>query len=82
MIGNFFIALIHLYRYLISSVTKPNCRFDPTCSRYAIIAIEYYGVRKGLLLAFKRLLKCHPFSKKWGYDPVEIVKPNQFKTHP
>lgn len=46
------------------------CRFYPTCSNYAIEAIEEYGSIKGSFLAIKRVLRCHPFGKK-GYDPVE-----------
>jgi hypothetical protein len=48
---------------------QPSCRFIPTCSVYAMEAIEKYGAAKGFWLALRRLLKCHPFHKG-GYDPV------------
>jgi len=60
--------LISIYRKF-SSVTPPRCRFYPTCSAYAYEAIEKFGFFKGCFLAFKRLLKCHPFHKG-GFDPV------------
>lgn len=45
------------------------CRFEPTCSNFTYKAVEKYGTMKGLLLGFKRILRCHPFAKG-GYDPV------------
>ncbi len=63
--------LIRFYRKHISPLKKPCCRFIPTCSQYAIEAIEKYGAFKGGYLALRRILKCHPFSGKSGYDPVE-----------
>ncbi|MFC1799150.1 membrane protein insertion efficiency factor YidD [Thermodesulfobacteriota bacterium] len=53
--------MIRGYQYLLSPVLSPACRFYPTCSHYAYEAVSRYGVRKGLLLSVKRLLKCHPF---------------------
>jgi uncharacterized protein len=47
-----------------------SCRFEPTCSRYAYEAIERFGVASGVWLGLKRLLRCHPLSRKFGYDPV------------
>lgn len=68
------IILIQLYRNLISPFLGNNCRFYPSCSLYAQIAIERYGVCYGLWLSLKRLLKCHPWHQN-GYDPVpEIIK--------
>ncbi|MBQ7500755.1 MAG: membrane protein insertion efficiency factor YidD [Clostridia bacterium] len=64
-----FIFPIGLYRKYISPLKPPSCRFTPTCSRYAIEAIEEWGVIIGLGLAFWRVLRCNPFSKG-GYDPV------------
>nr|WP_275941006.1 membrane protein insertion efficiency factor YidD [Legionella antarctica] len=58
-----------MYRYLISPLIKPCCRFYPSCSQYAISAIKQHGVVKGIWMAFKRLLRCHPWSRG-GYDPV------------
>ncbi|MDY2628878.1 MAG: membrane protein insertion efficiency factor YidD [Lachnospiraceae bacterium] len=63
------IALIRLYRSYISPMKAPCCRYVPTCSQYAIIAIERYGVIKGGALAVWRILRCNPFAKG-GYDPV------------
>lgn len=63
--------LIRAYRKWISPYKKPCCRFIPTCSQYAIEAIEKYGAFKGSYLAIRRLLRCHPFSGKSGYDPVK-----------
>ena len=64
------IALIKFYRRAISPNIAPRCRFIPTCSQYAIEAIEKYGAMKGGYLAVRRIARCHPFSKKSGYDPV------------
>ncbi|MGI6004357.1 MAG: membrane protein insertion efficiency factor YidD [Christensenellales bacterium] len=64
-----FLALIRFYRKHVSPSMGANCRFMPTCSAYAYEAIEKYGARKGLWLAVRRLLKCHPFHPG-GYDPV------------
>ena len=61
--------IILFYRKVISPYKSPCCRFVPTCSEYAIAAVEKYGVGKGLLLAVKRILKCHPFHEG-GDDPV------------
>ena len=63
------IALIRFYRKKISPLTQPSCRFVPTCSEYALEAIDKYGALKGTWLALRRFLKCHPFHKG-GYDPV------------
>jgi len=67
------IILIHIikfYRKYISPLKKPCCRFYPTCSKYALDAINKYGAFKGSIMAIKRILRCHPFSKG-GYDPVK-----------
>ncbi len=61
--------LISFYRRNISPLKPPCCRFIPTCSEYALQAIEKYGALKGGLLALRRVLKCHPFHAG-GYDPV------------
>ena len=58
----FLLLLVRGYQYLISPLFPPCCRFTPTCSAYAIQAIEKYGVFRGLFLSFRRILRCHPFS--------------------
>ncbi|UOO37604.1 membrane protein insertion efficiency factor YidD [Oscillospiraceae bacterium CM] len=63
------IAMIRFYRRNISPLTKPSCRFVPTCSAYALEAVEKYGARKGTWMAVKRIFRCHPFHEG-GYDPV------------
>ena len=68
----FLLFLIRFYRRNISPMTPPSCRFIPTCSEYAYLAVERFGPAKGTLLAAKRLSKCHPFhrQKTIEYDPV------------
>lgn len=61
--------LVKLYQTTVSEVTPHSCRFQPTCSQYAVEAISKYGLAKGGWLTFKRLSRCNPFSKG-GYDPV------------
>ncbi|MDO5560378.1 MAG: membrane protein insertion efficiency factor YidD [Oscillospiraceae bacterium] len=80
MKNNFFILLkklylfpLRIYRKFISPVTPPCCRFVPTCSEYAMIAIERFGIFKGTLLAAGRLIRCNPLCKG-GIDNV----PDQF----
>jgi putative membrane protein insertion efficiency factor len=63
------IALVSCYRVLISPILGNHCRFYPTCSSYAISAIEQYGIIKGVYLTTRRLLRCHPWHQG-GYDPV------------
>ena len=65
-----FLALIRFYQRYISPAKRPCCRFSPTCSQYAYEAITKYGAIKGSWLAFKRLMRCHPFYKGDSYDPV------------
>ena len=62
-------AMIRFYQREISPLHPPRCRYIPTCSEYALQAVEKYGAVKGGWLALKRLLRCHPFHKG-GYDPV------------
>jgi putative membrane protein insertion efficiency factor len=63
------IALIRVYRLLISPLFPPSCRFQPTCSQYALDAVERFGAIRGSWMAIKRILRCHPFHPG-GYDPV------------
>ena len=66
----FLLALIGVYQRHISPAFPGKCRFRPTCSQYAIEAIEKYGVIKGTHLALQRILRCHPFYKGDMFDPV------------
>ena len=68
-----FIGLIRIYKKFISPLFPRCCRFNPSCSSYAIEAIEVHGVIAGLWLTLKRLMRCHPFCKG-GYDPVPPKK--------
>ena len=63
------IVLIKCYRLFISPLKPPTCRFMPTCSEYALQAIEKYGIIRGGKMAIRRILRCHPFHPG-GYDPV------------
>jgi len=63
------ITLIKFYKYFISPLLGPRCRFYPTCSSYGLEAIQRYGAAKGSYLTLRRLLKCHPFHEG-GIDPV------------
>lgn len=60
---------IYFYRYCISPLTPQSCRFTPTCSQYALEALRKHGPVRGLWLAIKRILRCHPWGGS-GYDPV------------
>jgi putative membrane protein insertion efficiency factor len=64
-----FIGLIKLYQYIVSPLLGSRCRFHPTCSNYAVEAINQYGVLKGGYLSVRRIIKCHPLNEG-GYDPV------------
>ena len=69
MMKKVLLALVKFYRVAISPYRPPCCRYIPTCSQYALEAIEKYGALKGGWLAFRRILRCNPFHKG-GYDPV------------
>ena len=64
------IKLIRIYRFLISPLLGDSCRYFPTCSDYSIESLRTYGLLKGLLLSFKRILSCHPWCDG-GLDPVK-----------
>lgn len=68
-----FLAIIRFYRKNISPNTKPSCKYYPTCSVYAMEAIENFGAFKGGFMSLWRILRCNPFSKG-GYDPVPEKK--------
>ncbi|WP_074454299.1 membrane protein insertion efficiency factor YidD [Marinobacter sp. X15-166B] len=65
---------IRFYQYAISPMMASHCRHHPTCSAYAIEAIERHGACKGLFFTSKRLLRCHPWAQG-GYDPVPDITP-------
>jgi putative membrane protein insertion efficiency factor len=67
------IAPIAVYQRLISPALPRRCKYEPTCSRYAVQAIERYGILRGLVLAGWRLLRCNPWSHG-GYDPVDAQR--------
>ncbi len=64
------VALIRGYRRFISPMLPPSCRFTPSCSLYALQAIEKYGLLRGGFMGARRVLRCHPFSEG-GFDPVQ-----------
>ncbi len=63
------IGALRLYRAVLSPLLPPACRFEPSCSAYALASLERFGARRGLRLALRRLLRCHPWGPS-GYDPV------------
>jgi hypothetical protein len=68
------IILIRLYQHTFSLLLGPCCRFTPSCSTYAMLSIQRFGVIEGSYLALKRVIKCHPLHRG-GYDPVpEIIE--------
>ncbi len=70
MIAKPAIWLIRVYKRTLSPMLPPSCRFSPSCSQYALEALEKYGLLKGTALGIYRLLRCHPFSRG-GFDPVK-----------
>lgn len=69
MIARALIALIRGYKRFVSPHLGQHCRFTPTCSEYAMQALEVHGLCKGSALALWRIVRCNPFGR-WGYDPV------------
>ncbi|MBE6918315.1 MAG: membrane protein insertion efficiency factor YidD [Ruminococcaceae bacterium] len=65
-----FLRMIRFYQASVSPLFPPRCRFIPSCSQYALEAVEKYGAAKGGWLALKRFSRCHPFHKGGWYDPV------------
>jgi putative membrane protein insertion efficiency factor len=65
-------GVVRLYQMTLSPVVGGACRFDPSCSAYALQAIDRHGARKGVKLAGTRLMRCHPFASA-GYDPVPDI---------
>lgn len=71
------LVMLRGYRYVVSPLLGPRCRFYPTCSEYAIEAVERHGAARGAWLAIRRVGKCHPWHEG-GVDPV----PEQTRKHP
>jgi uncharacterized protein len=65
------LALLRGYKWAISPMFLPSCRYVPTCSEYAMEAVSHHGALRGSLMALWRLLRCHPFARG-GFDPVKI----------
>ena len=70
IVRGFLIAMIRLYQKTLSLLMGQHCRFQPTCSEYTVQAIQTHGCFRGGWLALRRIGKCHPFSKRGGFDPV------------
>jgi len=69
MLQRFLIGGIRFYQRALSPLKPPTCRFSPTCSAYAVEAIQRHGAARGSWLAVRRILRCHPFHEG-GFDPV------------
>ncbi|WAJ70238.1 membrane protein insertion efficiency factor YidD [Catenovulum adriaticum] len=76
VLARLLIFLVKCYQVIISPLLGPRCRFHPSCSNYAIIAINRFGPAIGGWLTLKRVIKCHPFSLG-GHDPVPESKPEE-----
>jgi len=66
----FVISILRFYKKFISPALPDSCRFYPTCSEYAVAAVEKYGILKGSIKSIYRIIRCNPFNKG-GYDPVK-----------
>lgn len=81
MMQRLLIALVRGYRLLLSPWLGSACRFEPTCSRYALEALERHGAAAGSYLAARRLARCHPWCAG-GVDPVPAARPGLFTRLP
>lgn len=67
------IFCIRLYQWSISPLIPPHCRYYPSCSEYAVVALQRHGIRTGIFLSIRRILRCHPF-RSGGVDPVPTIE--------
>lgn len=77
IIADFLIILIKTYQFIFSPLLSPSCRYMPTCSEYFIKSLKIYGLMRGTLMGFKRIMSCHPIKFLGGgsgYDPVPNYK--------
>ncbi len=81
MIRAVFIFCIRCYQRLISPLLPPRCRYYPSCSHYAVQALQVHGAFRGSVLAVRRILRCHPLAPG-GYDPVPGTDPDVELDHP
>ena len=63
------LSLLRGYKLAVSPILQPACRYVPSCSDYALEAVDRFGVRRGSVMAMRRVIRCHPFAAS-GYDPV------------
>jgi len=77
LLGRCCILLVRGYQVTLGPLMGGHCRFHPTCSTYAIECYREHGVVRGTWLTFRRLLKCHPFSRSCGFDPVPPAAPKR-----
>ncbi len=68
-------ALVTVYRYTVSPLLGPRCRYEPSCSQYALEALREHGAARGSWLAVRRIARCHPWGGH-GYDPVPHAHPH------
>ncbi len=73
MISRLLLAILRLYQLTLSPLLGPACRFEPSCSRYAMACIRSHGPLRGIWLAVRRLAKCHPFHPG-GFDPPPLPR--------
>ena len=74
IITQLLIGLIKIYKIFISPIFPSSCRFEPSCSEYAISCLKTYGLIKGLAKSIYRIARCNPWHSHSGYDPVEQKK--------